>query len=44
VLELEVDLQNFRVEHPQRLLEQLLSGFVALEDDNPEFLRHGGSI
>ena len=36
VLELELDLQHLGIEHAQRLLEQLLTGFVALEDDNPQ--------
>ena len=36
VLELEVDLGDRRVEHPQGLLEQLLAGLVALEHDDAQ--------
>ena len=36
VLELDLDPGHARVEHPQRLLEQLLAGLVALEDDDAQ--------
>ena len=42
MLELDRDLGDARVEHPQRLLEQLLAGLVALEDDNPQSSAMGG--
>ena len=35
-LELDVDAEHRRVEHPQRLLEQLLAGLVAFEHDHPQ--------
>ena len=34
-LQLDVDADHIRVEHPQCLLEQLLPGLVALEHDYP---------
>ena len=40
--ELELDPEERRVEQPQRLLEQLLSGLVALEDDDLDRLGHAG--
>ena len=39
MLELHVDLGQRRVEHPDRLLEQLLAGLVALQHDDARF-RH----
>ena len=36
MLELEVDLDDCRIEQPKRLLEKLLPGFISLEDDNPK--------
>ena len=41
-LELELETEQRRVEQPQRLLEQLLTGLVALEDDDLDRLGHGG--
>ena len=35
-LQLDVEPDHVRVEHPQRLLEQLLAGLVALEHDYPQ--------
>ena len=35
-LELELEAADVGVEHAQRLLEQLLAGLVALEDDDPQ--------
>ena len=35
-LELDLEADHVRVEHPQRLLEQLLPGLVALEHDYPQ--------
>jgi hypothetical protein len=35
-LQLDVDADDARVEHPERLLEQLLAGFVALQDGDGE--------
>ena len=35
-IDLELDPEQRRVEHPQRLLEQLLAGLVALERDYPQ--------
>src|SRR4051794_23593899 len=40
MLELDVHLRHARVEHPDRLLEQLLTGLVALEDDNAHVVSH----
>jgi len=40
VLEVEGHPANGWVEHPQRLVEQLLSGLVPLEDDNSRRVRH----
>ena len=37
MLELDVDLGHIRVEHANGLLEQLLTGFVAFEDDDAGF-------
>ena len=42
MLERHVDLGDLRVEHAQGLLEQLLAGLVALEDDNPQLFGHLG--
>ena len=44
VLELELDAEDVRVEHPQRLLEQLLAGLVALEHDYPGPVGHRPAI
>ena len=33
-------IADVRVEHADRLLEQLLAGLVAVEDDDPQRLRH----
>ena len=41
-LELQGEPEERRVEHPQRLLEQLLTGLVALKDDDLDRLGHGG--
>ena len=40
VLQLDLDPGHGGVEHPQRLLEQLLPGLVALEDDDAQAIRH----
>jgi hypothetical protein len=40
VLELDLRPADVGVEHADRLLEQLLAGLVAVEDDDPERLRH----
>ena len=40
MLELDGELGDAGVEHAERLLEQLLAGLVAVEDDDPERLRH----
>ena len=44
VLELERDAADGRVEHPQRLLEQLLARLVPLEHDNPGPVGHRPAI
>ena len=41
VVELELDPEQLGVEHPHGLLEQLLAGLVALEDDDLQRVRHG---
>ena len=37
---LDLDAQHLAVQDAHRLLEQLLSGLVALEDDDPQRLAH----
>ena len=39
--ELELDTEQLGIEHPHGLLEQLLAGLVALEDDDLQGVRHG---
>ena len=42
MLQLDLDLRHRGIEHAQGLLEQLLAGLVALEDDNPQLVGHSG--
>jgi hypothetical protein len=41
-LELEVDAQQLRIEQAHRLLEQLLSGLIALHHHDPDRVGHVG--
>ena len=40
-LELDLDAGDLLIQHAQRLLQELLTGLVALQDDNPRRVRHG---
>ena len=42
-LELQLEPDHVGVEHAERLLEQLLPGLVALEDDDPQAVRHAAA-
>ena len=42
MLELDLEPEQFRLEHAQRLLQQLLTRLVPVQDDDPDRLGHGG--
>ena len=42
MLELELEPADVGLEHADRLLEQLLAGLVAVRDDDPQRIAHGG--
>ena len=39
--EVEIQPEDLRIEHAKRLLEELLAGLVALEDDDAQGVGHG---